>query len=184
MPPSVKGTETLETMTNLQQLENYIVEVLKTAQTEAFSPEYLVPGIVGEVGEMFGHKAKAFWHGKPQEELNKELTLELGDVAWMTALLLHTHGDLGVPEVDRFTNPSPDLNAWRELLSLVESLYYHYTRGNRDAVYRDATALWALVANHSPALVGNGFQVVMDRNIQKLADRAARNVLRGSGDHR
>lgn len=176
-------TDLIQLETNLTQLETYLVEVLKTAQPEAFDLRYLVPGIVGEVGEMFGHKAKAFWHGKPEAELNNELSYELGDVAWMTALLLHTWGERGVPNVE---TPLVGQHGddWRALLFLTESLHHYWTGGHKAMMGHTAEKLWVFMADNAVALTGHDFQAVLDRNVAKLADRAARGKLKGNGDHR
>lgn len=168
--------------TALEQLAAYTENVLNTAEPAAFDHLYLVPGIVGEVGEMFGHRAKAFWHGKPQAELEAELKLELGDVAWMTALLISTQPDRGVPNIDG--GEAKNGQEWSGLLTLVEELLYQFSHQRRDRTLAFADRLWAYIRLHAQALTGHSFQEVLDANIQKLADRAARNVLRGSGDHR
>lgn len=177
----------METMTDLQQLENYLVEVLKTAQPEAFDLRYLLPGIAGEVGEMLGHRAKAFWHGKPEAELNEELALELGDVAWMTALLLHTQfsGDRGNPRFDWITDTRPE-QIWNRLLREAASVHSfgHAVNPSASSLGFAAERLWQFLHDYSVALTGHDFQTVLDRNVAKLADRAARGKLKGNGDHR
>lgn len=170
----------------LQQLEDYLEKVLTTAQPEAFDHRYLLPGIVGEVGEMFGHKAKAFWHGKPEADLNNELSYELGDVAWMTALLLHVEftEDRGNPSPEWWTVDTRNDRVWGDLMR--EALAIHsFSYANRtDSLGFAAERLWAFMAANSVALTGHDFQTVLDRNIAKLADRAARGKLKGNGDHR
>lgn len=171
-------------MTTLLEYQN---TALKTAQPEAFSLDYLVPGIVGEVGELFGHKAKAHWHGKGQQELNVELVAEYGDIAWMTAILLNRY-DLHVETapvrhttiLHAYTN-----NPWQLLLSKAYSLHMFYADTESHAfISTAALTLWKELRANCEAITGSPFDHVLAYNVDKLAARAARGVLRGSGDHR
>jgi len=54
-------------------LHEYTVQAEATAQPAAHDRAYLIPMIVGEVGELFGQRAKAVWHGWAPERLQAEL---------------------------------------------------------------------------------------------------------------
>lgn len=75
-------------------LTDYITVAKSTAQPEAYSYEYLVPALLGEVGEVFGQIAKAKWHGWSHEKLTTELVAEYGDICWMTAILIDHRLDI------------------------------------------------------------------------------------------
>jgi NTP pyrophosphatase (non-canonical NTP hydrolase) len=172
----------------------YVKAARETADPEAYDLEYLIPGIVGEIGEIFGQRAKAHWHGWPTEQLRTELTSELGDVAWMTAILLDRFGVTEIPreeydKMDRsYTNAIPVSSL---LLARAESLHNaHMSSLDLDEIAErlipaTAASLWALIETRSPQITeGAKFGEVLDYNLKKLADRAARKVLKGSGDHR
>lgn len=179
--------------TNLS-LRDYQDLALKTAEPRAFQIDYLVPGIVGEIGELFGQKAKSFWHGWTPERLQEELVSEYGDICWMTATLLYTRG------VDQLNPSFPDTTTgvlrWGTVtpeLSLLSLSHQLYTVASvrDDAVTASdqwleevAERLWRQLRASATAVTGVQFQDILRANLQKLADRAARGVLRGSGDHR
>lgn len=159
-------------------LKEYQRLALATAQPEAFSPDYLVPGIVGEVGELLGQRAKAHWHGWPEAQLQAQLVKEYGDVAWMTAVLLHTY------DVDQVHVPPswfirhPELR----LLRLATNLYEDYCYAA--SFYGPAARLWQVLAGAAEEVTGSSFDHVLQVNLDKLASRAERGVLRGAGDDR
>lgn len=161
-------------------LGNYQSAAAVTAQEEAFDTDYLVPGIVGEVGELFGQKAKAKWHGWDADVLQAELVSEYGDVAWMTAILL---GMYGVDTVEPFSTRD---NVGLEHLILMRStaLHLYYTLGLEEHLPEAAARLWAALEHGCQEITGASFQEVLDNNVDKLAGRVARGTLRGSGDHR
>lgn len=180
--------------TKTMSLREYQDLALKTAEPRAFQIDYLVPGIVGEIGELFGQKAKSFWHGWTPEQLQKELISEYGDICWMTATLLHTRG------IDQLNPSFPDTTTgvlrWgtvtpeMSLLTLGTQLYQtaalHDEGLTASAQWLEEVSekLWRQLRASAVAITGVQFQDILQANLQKLADRAARGVLRGSGDHR
>lgn len=166
-------------MTDSQILYVYQRRALDTAQPRAFDHAYLIPGIVGEVGELFGHRAKAFWHGSHPDRLKEELANEYGDICWMTAVLLSTYQ---IHEVD-LSHSFQDKDPWLGLLDGADNLYGLYTY---DDTYVSSAArnLWAYLETHCLEITGLGFGEVLQMNLDKLRSRAERGVLRGSGDHR
>lgn len=167
------------------QLKDYLAQALVTADPKAFQHQYLIPGIVGEVGELFGQNAKAVWHGWAQEKLTKELVSEYGDIAWMTAVLLHveTCEDGSEIEIPVFTTRLDD-DALHLLLMRSTSLHLFYSEGLTGYIGEAASRLWSALEEKCKAVTGVSFQEVLDANIVKLTDRAARGVLKGQGDNR
>lgn len=168
-------------MSNSQTLYAYQRRALDTAQPKAFEHEYLIPGIVGEIGELFGHRAKAHWHGSHPNRLKLELVNEYGDICWQTAVLLSTYQ---IHEVDlTYGEVYQDKDPWLGLLDAAENLYGLWTY-DESMIPRSASNLWAYLETHCDEIVGESFGDVLQMNLEKLSDRAARGVLRGSGDHR
>jgi len=176
------------------KFSDYVLAARETADPEAFELEYLIPGIIGEVGELFGQRAKAHWHGKPDFELAKELRNELGDVAWMTAILLDRYGVREIPDeqYEKLDRPyASAIPVSSLLLARIESLHAAYlaSLGLPDLGARlipsSAVELWALIEKRAEQITdGYPFEDVLAANLRKLADRKARGVLKGSGDHR
>jgi NTP pyrophosphatase (non-canonical NTP hydrolase) len=103
------------------KLSEYQSAALSTAMEKAFSLDYLVPMIIGELGELSGQKAKAHWHGWPAEKLEVELVSEYGDVCWGTAILLH------MAEVSDLTSgrfPTATFSAGSALQTLLQRAAY------------------------------------------------------------
>lgn len=162
---------------------------LRTAHPRGLTREYLVPMIVGETGELFGQVAKGHWHGWTPERLQVELISEYGDIAWGTAMLLHIEG---VREVDpqrqhSFPNTwGQPLTGMGELLHKAHNLHTFYGEAPdlTQHMKAEASRLWLALGARCFEVTGAPFEYVLTRNADKLADRAARNVLQGAGDHR
>lgn len=154
-------------------LDDYTPQATATAEPRAYDLEYLLPGIIGEVGEFFSEFAKQHWH-----ETDRSATIvdEYGDIAWLTAVLLSR---LGVDQtmVDQMT----DLRSYDDHAAALEVLL-----ARASSVYRSEEAhlparaanLWATLAQHSEVLANASFDDVLSRNIQKLAERTAKDELR------
>lgn len=152
---------------------------LKTALPTALNPDYLVPMIVGEIGEVFGKKAKAVRDGWSAERLGKELISEYGDVCWGTAVLLSQFG------IDKVSQVALYDNAELDLLDRSGRLYAAHC-DDTEPTWLDEAAerMWFTLATHCRAITGADFDVVLQANVAKLADRAGRGTLQGSGDAR
>lgn len=167
-----------------QQLQDYLAQALVTADPKAFQHVYLIPGIVGEVGELFGQNAKAVWHGWKQDKLQKELVSEYGDIAWMTAVLLHVEADKGTEiAIPVFTTRLED-DDLHLLLMRATALHLYYSQSLFPYIPEAAARLWSALEEKCQSVTGVSFQTVLDANVAKLADRAARGVLKGAGDNR
>lgn len=163
-------------------LTDYQIDVASTAEPRAYEYDYLIPGIVGEIGEMFGHKAKAFWHGTDRSE---RIIGEYGDIAWMCALLLKREGISEIGKDHRnVAHPSwiGKIDGWTQLLSQAHTLQVLYASDLTDPYREIAQKLWVILEARCEELTGADFQDVLDYNIQKLASRAAKGTLHGDGD--
>ena len=176
----------------LLTLAGYQQRAAATAEPRAYDLEYLVPGIIGEVGELFGQRAKAHWHGWMPGKLGEQIVKEYGDICWMTALLLHTRGidylDPAYPAAGgvRWGRMNPN----HALLSASQNVHLQWLmeeEGISDSekwMDESVSRLWRVLRAHCQDITGLPFQDVLQANLEKLASRAARGVLRGSGDDR
>lgn len=169
-------------------LTEYTPLALSTALPTAFSKEYLLPAIYGEVGEVIEKYGKAHRDGKTREWLDYELAKELGDVCWATAILLHMAEvteeeipDLGshlieMAQVSELSSLSGEMfrNNWK----LGDPTYLH------PYLVQDAKHLWAELRNAALLLTRRSFSEVLQMNVDKLASRQQRGVIGGSGDDR
>ena len=162
-------------------LAEYQKLALQTAMPEAFLPSYLVPSIVGEVGELFGKRGKAVRDHWEPERLDRELAAEYGDVLWMTAILLHS---LDVDEIHLPNNTRDHRDPWYDLLDISQWLYEEHMQEVTPSLHKPACTLWQRLARNCQAITGHSMDEVMAINIEKLLSRQARGVLTGSGDNR
>ena len=163
-------------------LAKYQAEATKTASPQAFTLAYLVPGIVGEVGEMFGQRAKSVWHGWSVEKTTEEIVLEYGDICWMTAVLLTT---FDTDTTDEGGEWREDVNPWSVLLNLAGTVFHWYSDPfTLKFLPAAAENLWVALEHFCEAITGRTFDYVLQANLDKLSSRAQRGVLLGKGDHR
>lgn len=171
------------------RLAQYQSAAAATAQPAAYQYDYLVPMIVGEVGELFGQRAKSVWHGWTREKLQAELVSEYGDIAWGTAILLKMEGveffraqlRQGPATTVWGNEPSP----WQPLANKAANLFHFYTQEETHQYIRgEAQQMWLTLESSCKAVTGTDFNTVLERNLLKLQGRVARGTLVGSGDHR
>ena len=162
-------------------LAEYQKLALQTAMPEAFLPSYLVPSIVGEVGELFGKRGKAVRDHWEPERLDRELAAEYGDVLWMTAILLHV---LEKDEVKPLNGTREHFDPWYDLLDISQWLYEEHMQQVKPSLRKPAVTLWQVLSRNCQAITGHSMDEVMAINIEKLLSRQARGVLTGSGDNR
>lgn len=166
-------------------LSAYQAKARSTAAPAAYEYRYLVPGLLGELGELTGRQAKGFWKrdvGTP--DYKNDIALEYGDIAWMAAILLskqHIHGRdaWGQPYG---STPHASLTPLGEVALEISTIFSQYSGG--PCFFIDARALWDLLERHCESITGLPFSDVLEMNIIKLASRASRGVLIGNGDHR
>lgn len=175
-------------MTTLYQYQEI---ALRTAQDRALSFEYLIPGIIEEIGELFGQTAKAHWHGWPEAQLKAELISEYGDIAWKTAVLLHWQGVHSIDDRQEMTTlATSNDDPWGDLLQAGQDLYEEHrhheltTLATSQCLTNSAQRLWFTLFMHCQAVTGETFDFVLAFNESKLRDRETRGVLQGKGDHR
>ena len=162
-------------------LAEYQKLALQTAMPEAFLPSYLVPSIVGEVGELFGKRGKAVRDHWEPERLDRELAAEYGDVLWMTAILLHVENQ---DSVVLGSGTREHRDPWYELLDISQWLYEEHMQDVHPRLTQPARQMWKVLARNCQAITGHSLDEVMAINIEKLLSRQARGVLTGSGDDR
>lgn len=191
-------------------LAEYQTAASTTALPTAYDYEYLIPGLISEVGEMHGKLAKAHRDGWGSTRLQEELTKELGDVCWMVAILLarlgvHGEDDFKFWTISRstarsrydgiFTPTNPVMSSMEALRASVERItnmldshlhlkdtgIYTFTK-----VYftQRCVILWFMLGMVSVSLTGHSLDYVLRGNLAKLADRKARGTIEGSGDNR
>lgn len=152
----------------------YQAQALTTALPSALTMDYLAPGLIAELGEVCGKRAKAVRDGWDTDRLNREVCAELGDCLWFVALIAHVTGrGLGDWQIDSFTTADVQ-GGIRTALPMLSS---------RDAEPLILAYLLAVVAREAEAH-GSTLDAVAQANLDKLADRQARGVLGGSGDAR
>lgn len=169
------------------ELKEYQERATATAEPRAYDLEYLIPGIVSEVGELLGQQAKAHWHGWDEARLMDAALLEYGDIAWLTAVLLKVHGKDNALPLTRVRSPYTPV---QQFIGIASNLHMAWTVGDLEDAPRtgwiteEAARMWRRLEQHAEAVTGQPFDVVLGANLAKLASRAERNVLRGSGDYR
>lgn len=174
------------------KLEDYQPLAASTAQVRAYQRAYLVPMIVGEIGELFGKAAKAVWHGpgsEKAESLQQDLMLEYGDVAWGTAILLDMEGvhHISTPTAGESfrTIWGEPLVPFQQLLQRASNLHLMYSQPDtQQYINTCAQRLWVNLEQQCETITGHTWEATLQANLDKLASRAARGVLQGSGDHR
>lgn len=169
------------------ELKDYQAGATSTAEPRAYDLQYLIPGLMGELGELFGQRAKGHWHSWTEEKLLTELKLEYGDIAWLTAVLLKRLGVDSVTPVKEGDHRSwiGKSNPYTVITSYITSLHLLWVEGYGDEyLTQNASALWTALQSHALTVTGHPFDAVLQANLDKLASRAARNVLQGAGDHR
>lgn len=167
------------------ELSEYQQRAVATALPTALNYDYLIPGLVAEVGEVFGKVAKAVRDEWPRERLQEELKAELGDVCWFYALLCH------VSNID----PRDIKTYYLEALSdkeVLQDLLDVTSRIQNLSIWADPNDnAWYYWLDLYPSYIARAamvfeldMQEVLEYNINKLESRKARGTLKGSGDSR
>lgn len=152
-------------------LAEYTPDALATAEPRAFDLEYLLPGLVGEAGELVGEFAKRHWHGTPRTD---EIISEYGDLAWLTAVLLHREGVESTAHVTtlRYMR-DPD-----SALELIISRAFGVYRSGDDTRAARAAGLWVALQDHARVVTSVTFEDVLRANLDKLEARSGAGQLR------
>lgn len=181
-------------------LDAYTPLALGTALPTALAADYLGPALLAEAHELaaasYSYDAKLVRDGTDKEpQLAAAIVKELGDVAWPTAVILHTTGeaiaDLEDLDNARAIDHGGELNdVLAEVIrraGLVSAYLEFAEAGNplgQWLAHSEAWALWHLLEEHAEAISGRDLAHALEENVLKLADRKARGVLAGSGDNR
>lgn len=164
-------------------LATYQAGAVSTAFPSALSHDYLIPGLISEVGELFGKRAKAVRDGWTEERLKAELVKEYGDICWMTAVALHIEGVSEPWKMFRLTSPSRE---WADLLDKTTMLGLIWMDGSERGkiLGHRLLGIWDTLERMCLPITGSTFDVVLQANLDKLAGRSERGTLAGSGDER
>lgn len=191
------------------QLSEYQSKARSTAFDSALSPDYLFPGIAGEVGEV--QEVLLNKYGTEDAEFGKQLASELGDHLWFVALIceyfgldfksivLEEHFD-NIVEFQRIVDdslekeePTEEMLAY-ELALYVGDLCSVWAKAVRDTnrtlnvekFRKLELGLSNVVFSVARlgALWGYNLDDLLDANIEKLFDRKDRGVIGGSGNNR
>lgn len=177
-------------------LTDYQAQAMTTAKLTALNLDYLIPGLISEIGEVFGAQAKAVRDGWPPETLKGEMTKEMGDVAWMIAVALRELGEdtlharnPAMPGALGQTMPGELSKEYsREVLGgfarAAGKLYGFYWDADHFSLCGELIWLWLFMQRTQHILTGRDFPTVLAYNLDKLRDRSARGVIGGSGDNR
>lgn len=161
------------------ELNEYQQRAVATALPTALSYDYLIPGLVAEVGEVFGKVAKSVRDEWPRERLQEELKAELGDVCWFYALLCHVAGlQVRLPQAAQ--EELPEQEVLGDLLSSVGRAQ----EATADLVWLCRLQLYPSYIARVAMVYELDMQEVLEYNINKLESRKARGTLKGSGDSR
>lgn len=130
--------------------------------------EYLQLGLIAEIGEVIGVRAKHLRDGTSYEHYRAALLKEIGDCFWFLSQIYTMRGTELTESIIAY--PSPEHDAIMELQDWIGDI-----RNTNDL----ELDLAALMFNHSMTL-----EEVLQGNYDKLTGRKARNVISGSGDNR
>jgi len=130
--------------------------------------EYLQLGLIAEIGEVIGVRAKHLRDGTSYEHYRAALLKEIGDCFWFLSQIHTMLGTELKESIIAYTNDEHEA-----LLTLQD-----WGGDIRNTVDLELD-LAALMFNHDMTI-----EEVLLTNYEKLKDRKARNVISGSGDNR
>ena len=155
--------------------KTYQEQALTTALPSALTMDYLAPGLIAELGEVFGKQAKAVRDDWDEGRVAREELSELADCLWFIAVIAHV---LEIPgDAIKTTRSARDpREAMRAALEIMDHPY--------DFVVRERLVVCLAVVEAGAWFYGSTLEAVAQANLDKLASRQARGVLGGSGDTR
>lgn len=166
-------------------IEEYRQRAVATALPTALNYDYLIPGLVAEVGEVFGKVAKSVRDEWSRERLQDELRAELGDCVWFYVLLCH------VASIDpRDAKAYPEALSDKEVLQDLLDVTARIQNLSTWATLRGFSAwrYWLGLYHSYIARVAMVYEIdmqeILEYNIEKLESRKARGTITGSGDVR
>lgn len=168
--------------------EEYQAAAAATAEAPAYDHQYLIPGIVSEFGELQSHRAKAFWHGRDEQQTAHAVLLEYGDMMWLTAIALQACGinsEAQFPQPARnprfYSNQAPEAIV-ANAVHRVFMTWLDEDPSNLLTTYW--SHLWVALVRFAEPITGEDADTAMRENIAKLATRVKHGTLRGDGDYR
>lgn len=167
------------------ELSEYQQRAVATALPTALNYDYLIPGLVAEVGEVFGKVAKSVRDEWSRERLQDELKAELGDCVWFYVLLCHV-ADVEPRDVKAYPEALSDKEVLQDLLDVTARIQDLTTRPEFEV--SNAWHYWLELYPSYIARVAMVYEIdmqeILEYNIEKLESRKARGTLKGSGDSR
>lgn len=173
--------------------EEYRKHALATALDSAKNYPYLVYGLIAEIGEVLGKVAKSIRDEWEMERIDAELTAELGDVCWFTAVLeaeLERDGVLGMLALPLdLENAAPTVEG--ELVALAGALSSAYdevvlteSEAAKSKLLGQVYQLRDWLSENADVVCNTGIEQVREGNVAKLQGRQLAGALQGSGDYR
>ena len=166
-------------------IEEYQQRAVATALPTALNYDYLIPGLVAEVGEVFGKVAKSVRDEWSRERLQDELKAELGDCVWFSVLICHV-ADVEPAPLKRVVEDLTSQEVLTDLLEVTNKLQEISSR--REFESHNAWYFWTELYTQYIARVAMVYEIdmqeILEYNIEKLESRKARGTLKGSGDSR
>jgi NTP pyrophosphatase (non-canonical NTP hydrolase) len=153
-------------------------EYQKQAKTFAafVNPKHIEWGLKAEAGEVQGKFAK-FYRGD-DIDLDAELIYECGDVLWYLALMVDI---LGLNLEDFYEKREANINRERA----ADLVYRNCSLISQQFVQKDLDPLYIKITLRYLELAAErDIKEIAEINIVKLADRKARKMIKGNGDHR
>lgn len=172
-------------MGNTVNIKEYQQRAVATALPTALNYDYLIPGLVAEVGEVFGKVAKSVRDEWSRERLQDELKAELGDCVWFWVLLCEKMQMLPPKPYA----PQEDLTAQEVISDLLETTSRLQDLTEQEGFIDSyAWRYWIRLYPDYIARVAMVYEIdmqeILEYNIEKLESRKARGTLKGSGDVR
>lgn len=155
------------------ELNDYQQQALSTALPSALTTQYLLPGLVAEIGEVCGVFAKAERDDWTGPHFDAALCKELGDVAWFVVVLAHV-ADVPLPH-----DAEPAFSADGPVPLLAHAAWQVLCYAPADTISIVWKALLGLAETSQIPI-----DEVLQANLAKLASRKERGKISGSGDHR
>lgn len=166
-------------------IEEYQQRAVATALPTALNYDYLIPGLVAEVGEVFGKVAKSVRDEWSRERLQDELKAELGDCVWFYVLLCHV-ADVEPRDAKAYPEALSDKEVLQDLLDVTVRIQDLTTRPEFEV--SNSWHYWLELYPSYIARVAMVYEIdmqeILEYNIEKLESRKARGTITGSGDVR
>lgn len=158
--------------------EAYITKAQETALPTALTTKYLIPGLISELGELYGVIAKGVRDELSDKDYFERMTKEYGDCLWMSAMLVKVTGSAHLlPKEMKFPAPlGPTM-----LASYALELEFP---ADPKTLQGRIAQMWNDLVTSCEDITGHHVEHVLELNLEKLASRKARGKINGNGDNR